>query len=76
MYVFNYRVLPKGSHENVLLTTSREKFHSRGSLKPKVSRSVTDRLIRFKLSEIDPKMDAKFKANIKESTVTKDHGKK
>lgn len=68
--------LPKGSHKNVFLTTSGEKFHSRESLKPKVPQSVTERLIRFKLTEIDPKMDAKCKSNIKESTVTRDHGKK
>lgn len=66
--------LPEGSHANFLFTTSRDKFHSRGSLKPKDPQSVSDTLIRFKLTKytvIDPTVDAKLEFNIKDSQVTK-----
>lgn len=63
---------PEGSHANFSFTTSRDKFYS--PLKTKTPQSVSDILIRFKLTkstEIDPKMDAKLGFHIKESHVTK-----
>ena len=65
--------LPEGSHAKFSFTTSRDKFHSRGSLKLKAPQSVSDTLIRFKLTKstkIDLTVNARLEFNIKDSQVT------